>query len=189
MEMEKITIGKMPVLAVPAVIVGAQVNGKPNYLTLGCFGVASIAKPTVFIMSARQHYTNVGIRETGCFSVNIPGPDIVRETDYVGLVSGQKVDKSAVFRTFYGPAGVPMIEECPVTMTCRVVGTHELPNVPNHEIFYGEVLEVYVSKDCFTDGKPDLKKISPLLLGAGSYLSTGSPVGTAWKEGIPLIKK
>jgi flavin reductase (DIM6/NTAB) family NADH-FMN oxidoreductase RutF len=182
--------GKMPAGAAPAVIVGALVNGRPNYITLGCYGLMSIAKPTVSIMSAKVHYTNRGIRETGYFSVNVPTAGIVRETDYVGLVSGEKVDKSGVFTSFYGSVDkAPMIEECPVNLLCKVIKTDELPNVPNHEIFYGEVLEVYVSKDCFTDGQPDLKKINPLLLGGGSYWDIGSPVGTAWKEGISLMKK
>lgn len=188
--MEKVMIGKMPAGVSPAVIVGALVNGKPNYNTLGCYGLMSIAKPTVSIMSGKIHYTNIGIRETGYFSVNVPMAGIVRETDYVGLVSGEKVDKSGVFTSFYGPvAKAPMIEECPVNLLCKVIKTDELPNVPNHEIFYGEVLEVYVSKDCFTDGQPDLKKINPLLLGGGSYWDIGSAVGAAWKEGISLITK
>jgi flavin reductase (DIM6/NTAB) family NADH-FMN oxidoreductase RutF len=188
--MEKVMTGKKPANAFPAVIVGALVDGKPNYLTLGCFGLMSIAKPTVSIMSGKMHYTNNGIRETGYFSVNKPTPGIVRETDYVDLVSGQKVDKSGAFASFFGAVDkAPMIEECPVNLLCKVVKTDELPNVPGHEIFYGEVLEVYVSKDCFTDGQPDLKKINPLMLGGGCYWDIGSPVGVAWKEGISLMKK
>jgi flavin reductase (DIM6/NTAB) family NADH-FMN oxidoreductase RutF len=188
--MEKVMTGKMPAIAVPAVIVGAMVNGRPNYLTLGCFGLMSIAKPTVSIMSGKSHYTNAGIRETGYFSVNVPSPDLVRETDYVGLVSGHKVDKSGLFKSFFGSVDTaPMIEECPVNLLCRVVKTDELPNVPGHEIFYGEVLEVYVSQDCMIDGQPDTGKINPLLLSNGRYWDIGGPVGVAWKEGIALVKK
>jgi len=182
--------GKMPANAFPAVIVGAMVNGKPNYLTLGCFGLMSIAKPTVCIISGKGHYTNQGIRKSGCFSVNVPSRNLIRETDYVGLVSGQKVDKSGLFKSFYGTAGnAPMIDECPVNLLCRVVKADELPNVPDHEIFYGEVEEVYVSKDCFTDGRPDTQKINPLLLANGGYWDIGSLAGAAWKEGAALIKK
>jgi flavin reductase (DIM6/NTAB) family NADH-FMN oxidoreductase RutF len=188
--MEKVMTGKMPAIAVPAVIVGAMVNGRPNYNTLGCFGLMSIAKPTVGIMSGEGHYTNEGIRETGYFSVNVPTPAMVRETDYVGLVSGRKVDKSGLFTPFFGSVDeAPMIEECPVNLLCRVIKTDELPNVPGHEVFYGEVEEVYVSKDCFTDGRPDARKINPLMLSNGCYWDIGSPVGVAWKEGMALLKK
>ena len=188
--MEKVLTGKMPALAVPAVIVGATVNGRPNYLTLGCFGLMSIAKPTISIMSGQSHYTNEGIRETGYFSVNVPSRDLVAGTDYVGLVSGRKVDKSGLFKSFYGTVDkAPMIEECPANLLCRVVKTDELPNVPGHEIFYGEVVEAYVSKDCLTDGQPDTKKINPLLLSNGGYWDIGSRAGAAWKEGMALMKK
>ncbi len=80
----------------------------------------SIAKPTISIMSGKMHYTNAGIRETGYFSVNIPTPGIVRETDYVGLVSGETVEKSNVFNSFFGSMDkAPMIEECPVNLLCK----------------------------------------------------------------------
>lgn len=188
--MAKVMTGKMPAIAVPAVIVGAMVNGRPNYLTLGCFGLMSIAKPTVSIMSGKRHYTNAGIRETGYFSVNVPSPGLVRETDYVGLVSGQKVDKSGLFKSFFGSTDkAPMIEECAVNMLCKVVKTDELPDVPDHEIFYGEVLEAYVCEECMTDGQPDTGKIRPLLLSNGCYWSIGSPAGVAWKEGMALMKR
>jgi flavin reductase (DIM6/NTAB) family NADH-FMN oxidoreductase RutF len=168
-------IGYLPAGAAQAMIVGATVNGKANFNALGCFGLVSVVKPVVFIMSGKSHYMNVGIRESGCFSVNIPSDGLVAETDYVGIVSGSKTDKSGVFTTFEGSvAGVPMIRGCPVNLLCKVVRTAELPNEPTpivSEFFIGEVLEVYVDGRCLTDGKPDIKKINPLLLaGAGGQI-------------------
>jgi flavin reductase (DIM6/NTAB) family NADH-FMN oxidoreductase RutF len=189
-DMEKIMIGKTPANAFPAVIVGAMVNGKANFLTLGCYGLVSIAKPTVCIMSAKGHYTNIGIRESGHFSVNIPSAGQVQITDYMGLVSGHEVDKSEVFSLFFGTVDkVPMIRECPANLLCKVVNTDGLPNVPGHEVFYGEVLESYVSEECMSDGQPDIKKINPLMLAGRSYWDIGSPVGTPWYDGAALVKK
>jgi flavin reductase (DIM6/NTAB) family NADH-FMN oxidoreductase RutF len=194
---EKVMVGKMPALAVPVAIVGATVNGKANFNTLGCFGLVSVIKPMVFIMSGKSHYTNAGIRESGYFSVNIPSKGQMRETDYVGIVSGSKTDKSGVFATFEGSVpGVPMIRECPVNLLCKVIRSAELPNEPTaivSEFFIGEVLEAYVDGNCLTDGKPDIGKINPLLLAsAGSqiqYMCLGEPVGMAYNEGKALIKK
>ena len=43
-------------------------------------------------------------------------------TDYCGTVSGHITDKSMLFKVFYGEtSSVPMIEECPVNLECRVV--------------------------------------------------------------------
>ena len=53
---------------------------------------------------------------------------MVEITDYTGLVSGRKVDKSGVFEVFYGdlPAA-PLIRSCPVNEECRLEQTVELP--------------------------------------------------------------
>ncbi len=179
---EKLMVEKMPALAVPTAIVGARVNGKANFNTLGCFGLVSMVKLMVYIMSGKTHYTNLGIRESGYFSVNIPSNRLVVETDYVGIVSGHDTDKSGVFLTFCGSVDeAPMIRECPVNLLCKVVKSGELSNEPTpiiSEFFIGEVLEVYVNKDCLTDGKPDIRKINPLLLaGAGSQIQVLVPGG------------
>lgn len=189
--MEKVMIGKMPASPAPAVIVGAMVNGKANYNTLGCFGLIGPMPPTIYIKSIKPHYTNIGIRETGYFSVNIPNAALAQKTDYVGLVSGHDTDKSEVFRPFFGSIDkAPMVEECPVNILCRVIQTVYMPSKPDNEIFIGEIEEVYVNKECMTDGKPDLNKIKPLMLAGGLYWEiTGNPAGIAYQDGKALIKK
>jgi len=185
--MEKVLIGKMPVSPAPVVIAGAIVNGKANYLTLGGYGLMSMQPPIVYITLNKAHYTNAGIKENGYFSVNIPSPDLVVKTDYVGLVSGRDTDKSGVFTPFYGSVDkAPMIEECPVNILCKVINTLDLPN---NDVFIGEVLEVHVSKGCLTDGKPDANKIKPMVLMGGLYRELGGTAGFAYREGKALIKK
>ncbi|MBW2337386.1 MAG: hypothetical protein JRF47_11630 [Deltaproteobacteria bacterium] len=50
-----------------------------------------------FMRLPKPHYTNPGIRKNKAFSVNIPSENLVVETDYAGLVSGKKTDKSDLF--------------------------------------------------------------------------------------------
>ena len=189
--MEKAMIGKMPAGAFPAVIAGSMVDGKPTFNTLGCYGLISPYPPTVYIKSIKPHYTNIGIRKTGYFSVNIPARDLTEKTDYVGLVSGKDTDKSGVFTTFFGSSDkAPLIEECQVNILCRVVQTVYMPTQPNTEIFIGEVEEVYVNKKCMTDGVPDLNKILPLMLSGTQYMEiSGKPTGVMYETGKALIKK
>ncbi len=180
-------IGKMSVSPSPAVIAGALVNGKENYLTLGGYGGMSMNPPMVYITVNKAHYTNAGIKENGYFSVNIPSSDMVQKTDYVGLVSGRDTDKSTIFSNFYGSVKkAPMIKECPVNMLCKVF---KIVDLPNNEVFIGEIVETYVSDKCLTEGKPDPKKIKPMLLMGASYIELGDVVGAAFKEGQALIKK
>jgi flavin reductase (DIM6/NTAB) family NADH-FMN oxidoreductase RutF len=43
-----------------------------------------------------------GIRETGAFSISVPSTSMAEVTDYCGMVSGKKVDKSTEFELFSG---------------------------------------------------------------------------------------
>lgn len=184
--MEKVMIGKQLCLTSPAVIAGALVDGRENYLTLGGCGGLSLTPPLLYITLNKSHYTNSGIKENGYFSVNLPSTDMTVKTDYVGLVSGRDTDKSAVFTSFYGDIKkAPMIEECTVNLLCKIYKTIDLPH---NEVFIGEVEETYVNADCLDGKVPDMKKINPMILAAGKYWGLGDIVGVAFKDGRALIK-
>ena len=176
----------------PICIVGSMVNNKINYATYGSFGLLSPRPKTyIYIGSQRSRYTNIGIQENGYFSVNIPSVEQMRETDYVGIVSGRNLDKSIVFKSFFGSVDkAPMISECPVNMLCKLIKTVDLPD---RDIFFGEVLETYVNEECLSNGMLDFVKINPMLftmngLGHFSYWKLGKVVGTAYKEGKTMLK-
>ena len=184
--MAKRIVGKLRIGISPSVIVGALVNSKANYLTLGQCGGMSMDPPIVYISVNKVHYTNAGIKENGYFSVNIPSQNVVQKMDYVGLVSGRDVDKSGVFNAFYGSVDkAPMIEECPVNMLCKVINVVELPH---HMVFLGEIIETYVNEDCLTDGNPDMKKINQVFLSGGKYCQVGNECGSAFSVGKALIE-
>ena len=114
---------------VPICIASSIIEGKVNFATYGCFGLLA-PRPTtyVYIGSVEPHYTNIGIKENGYFGVNIPSVEQMKETDYVGLVSGHNTDKSKVFETFYGEVEkAPLIKECPINMLCKLTKTVNLP--------------------------------------------------------------
>jgi flavin reductase (DIM6/NTAB) family NADH-FMN oxidoreductase RutF len=116
----------------PATLVGANVYGKPNYVTIAHVGIMDLT--SVSLGMGKAHYTNAGIKATGTFSINIPSVKMVKETDYCGLVSGNKKDKAAFFKTFYGKLKTaPMIEECPINMECELMKTVDFPN---HDVFH-----------------------------------------------------
>ena len=84
----------------PTILVGANVNGKPNYITIAHCGIVALSHISISLRKGR--YTSSGIKENGTFSVNIPSEEMVKETDYCGLFSGKDTDKSKLFQTFYG---------------------------------------------------------------------------------------
>jgi flavin reductase (DIM6/NTAB) family NADH-FMN oxidoreductase RutF len=168
-------------------LVGVNVNGKPNYITIAHVGIMDWN--SVSLAMGKTHYTNTGIRENGSFSVNIPSIDLVRKTDYCGLVSGRKVDKSALFDNFYGVSGTaPMIRECPVNMECRLVRTVAFPS---HDIFIGEIIATYADIGVLREGVIDLRKVDPILFAMHDrcYYRLGDRVGKAWEIGRGLITR
>ena len=167
----------------PMTVVGAMVKGQPNYLAVAWVCRVNAAPPMMGVALGKGHHTNKGIREHKEFSVNVPSTDLIEAADYVGLVSGEKVDKSKIFESFYGQLKhAPMIRSCPLTMECKVVDTVDLPA---DEFFIGEIVGVYTEERYLTDGKPDIRKMKPFVLTMpdNAYWSIGEQVGKAWSIG------
>jgi flavin reductase (DIM6/NTAB) family NADH-FMN oxidoreductase RutF len=148
------------------VLVGANVNGKPNYTPVAHTGLW-ITRSSV-ALTANSH-SNKGIKENGTFSFNMPSQEQLILTDYCGLVSGKDTDKGALFTTFYGELGTaPMIEECPLNMEFRVVETTVSPRTrgPPADVYIGEIIATYCNEDVLTDDKFDLMKAKPYFVSA-----------------------
>lgn len=173
----------------PTTIVGAIVEGNPNFITIAHIGIVNHAKPYLISLSmAKPHYTNSGIKQNKAFSVNIPSENLVVETDYVGLVSGKKTDKSGVFDIFYGELKkAPMITECPINMECKL---YDVYDTPTHDLFIGEIAETYADESVLKEGKVDLASVKPLLFDMSSvkYWSIGDTLANCWNVGKKLKK-
>jgi flavin reductase (DIM6/NTAB) family NADH-FMN oxidoreductase RutF len=172
--MSKITLGVKNCLSpMPTVLAGANVNEKPNYLTIAWVGIMD--HDFVSISVNKSHYSNGGIRQNGTFSINIPSSDQLEIVDYCGIVSGREVDKGVLFENFYGKlATAPMIRQCPVNMECKLV--HTLGLMPTHDVFVGEIVETYCDGEFLKDGMIDYAKIHPILYAThgGRYWELGA---------------
>ena len=163
----------------PAILVGANIGNKPNYMTVAHCGIAALIHITISLRKGR--FTAAGIKENGTFSVNIPSVDLVKKTDYCGLFSGNIEDKSDVFHYFYGTLSTaPMIEECPINMECKLKQTVEFPT---HELFIGEIVETYCEDRCFKNGVLDLGQVKPILYSTNNYWKIGEPLARAFEIG------
>jgi len=173
----------------PITLTGAMVEGKPNYLTIGYFAILSHVPAIVSVALNKDHYTIAGIKENGAFSVNIPSVDMVKVTDYCGIVSGKAVDKSGLFESFQGLLNtVPMIKECPLNFECRLVQTIE---AGDNFLFIAEVVSTYANEEVLSEGVPDIEKVKPLVLFRADYHSWqfGPRVAGAYSVGRELKKK
>ena len=186
--MAKIALkGKMFHLPYPTTLVGAKVNDKPTYLAIGYCGAMDHDPPTFYVASLKSHYTNIGIRENKTFSVNYPPTGLVVETDYCGIYSGRKRDKSQIFTSFYGELKTaPMIEECRLNLECEVI---QIIETGAHETFIGRAHNAYAEEDCLVDGEPDITKVDPIILSypdykywrLGDYLAKAISVGKSYQ--------
>ena len=168
------------------VLAGATVHGKPNFITIAHVGIMTLNHISLGINKA--HFTNSGIRENRTFSVNIPSERLVKQTDYCGLVSGRKRDKSFLFDIFYGELKTaPMIDECPVNMECRL---ERIVDFPSHDVFVGEVVQTHVDEWALSGGKLDISQIKPLLFDMSSkkYWALGDPLADCWSVGKEIKK-
>ena len=173
--------GKNCLYPMPTTLVGANINGKPNYITIAHVGIMN--QVYISLSIAKKRYTNAGIKENQTFSINIPSVGMVEKTDYCGLVSGKDIDKAKLFQTFYGKLQTaPIIKECPINMECRLVQTIEFQE---RNLFIGEIVETYCDEECQTDRVVDFSKVQPILfvMNDRSYWKLGEQFAKAWNIG------
>lgn len=155
----------------PTVIVGSEFKGKINYNTIAHVGI--LDHDLISISMGKIHYSNKGIKENRTLSINFPSSDMVIETDYVGMKSGAKIDKSQVFESFFGTLkGAPMIKKAPLTMECEVV---EIIDRPDFDVFLLKIVNTYCEENVLTNGKIDYSKVNPMFF--------DMPSRTYWKLG------
>lgn len=173
----------------PTTLVGARVNGKPNFLAVAHVGILNHGTPQYLSIGLhKSHYSNAGIHENRAFSICLPAEDLMVETDYCGIMTGKKTDKAALFDVFYGELAVaPMIRQCPVNMELRL---HEVLDFETHDIFIGELVQTHVAEDVLSEGKIDIARLRPLLFDMASmnYFRLGPAIGQCWNVGKSLKK-
>ncbi len=187
----KVKLGDIPlVYPIPIVLAGANVNGKPNFATLGDCGVMGIKPPLVYVSLHKEHHTTQGILDTQTYSVNIPSTDMLAVTDYCGIVSGKDVDKAALFEVFYGDLETaPMIQACPINLECQVVHSF---NIEHRHIFVGKVIQAYADEAYVTEKEgregayviADMTRLDPIIYALDNrYYKIGEAIGTGYQEG------
>lgn len=172
----------------PMVLVGSVVEGRINFMAVGWVSRVNF-KPPLFAIALGPHHTNKGIDENREFSINIPGVSLIEKTDYCGLVSGSKTDKSELFNVFFGDLdNAPLIEECPVCISLSLIDAVKLPS---NTLYIGEPKEVFSEEKYMSDNTLDIKKVNPftLTMPDNHYWSVGESLGRAWSIGKSLKKR
>jgi flavin reductase (DIM6/NTAB) family NADH-FMN oxidoreductase RutF len=171
----------------PVTLVGTIAGDRVNFTPVAWMSRVNHRPPMLLVAINKKHYTPEGIQRTGTFSVNIPSVNLLTKTDYCGIVSGRNIDKSKVFELFFGELETaPMIEGCPICGECKLIDVYD--RLPTNYLFIGEIVAVYSEEKYLTNGKPDSKKIDPVILTTpeNKYWVIDEHVGNAWKDGLRL---
>lgn len=185
--MSKQSIGPQAfVLPMAVSLLGTMADGKPNFMALGWLTRVNAKPPLIGIGVGQSHRSHASIMEHGEFSISFPRRSQLVETDYAGLVSGARTDKSSLFPVFYGELlNAPMAENCPYTMECRLF---QAVTLPTNTFFIAEIVNAWCDPDCMKNGAVDPEAAEPFLLTMpdNRYWALGSEIGRAWHDGKAL---
>ncbi len=169
----------------PCWIVGTYDEaGKANAMTVAWAGICCSEPPAVAISLRKTTYSHASIVKRQAFTINVPSEAFIKESDFMGMVSGKNTDKFS----FTGLTPVksdlvdaPYIKEFPLILECKLIQTVE---IGLHTQFIGEILDVKVEEEMTSEkGIPDIAKIKPLIFGNGLYYGIGEQVGKAFSAG------
>lgn len=142
----------------------------------------------VSICISSGHKTMKNILNTGCFTVAIADAENVVPADFVGVVSGNKIENKiaktgwTVVKSEY--VNAPIFEQLSLVLECKLVSYDK-----DSEVCIGDVINVSVDdKILDSKGKINLDKFKPICYDCDThgYYTLGERVGNAFADGLKL---
>lgn len=163
----------------PPVMVSCGDAEKSNILTVAWTGILNTIPPKTYISVRPSRFSYGILKEKGEFVLNLTPATLVRAADFCGTYTGAKVDKFAkcrLTRQFVEEVAAPLIEECQVSLCCRVTDTAPLGS---HEMFVADIVAVYADEELLDGkGKLHLEKANLCAYAHGEYFALGKKIGT-----------
>lgn len=139
-----------------------------------------------------DHKTVANLKARKAFTLAIPGVDTLKESDFLGIASGNKMpDKLArtgLHAVKSEKVDAPVIEEYPVTLECTV---EKFEDEPYGLRVLGRIVNVLADEKTLDEkGKIDAGKINAFVFDQmrNGYYAIGEKVGQAWNAGAELMK-
>ena len=151
------------------------------------------AEDMVALNLEADHKTTANIRSRKAFTLSVPGIDTLKESDFLGLASANKVadkfERTGLHAKKSERVDAPIILEYPLTLECSVV---ELQDQPYGLRVLGKIENVIADTRILDEnGKIDAGKIRAFVFDQMrfGYYEIGEKVGQAWHSGADLLKK
>ena len=160
-------------------------DGTPDIMNAAWGGISDSDEISISI--SNTHKTAKNLLKRGAFTVSFATAEQVAACDYVGLVSGNKVQDKFARAGFHAVKSefvdAPLVEELPMALECRVRSYDT-----ETDILRGEIENVSADETILTDGKIDPAKLRPIVFDPVNhdYLELGAKAGKAFGEGNKL---
>ena len=168
----------------PVLILGTYgESGEPNAMNAAWGGISEENEISVCVSA--DHKTTYNFERTGAFTVSVATRETVVAADYVGIVSGNKVENKIEKCGFTAEkssfVNAPLFAELPFALECRVK-SYDGESCR----LVGEIVNVSADESILDEnGKVDVKRLDPITYDpvAHTYLALGEVVGKAFSDG------
>lgn len=178
---------KPMVYPMPVFIVASyDEKGIPDAMNAAWGGISE--ENEISMCLSPDHKTVKNILKTGFFTVSMADAAHVKECDYVGVVSANKVPDKFTKAGFHAIksefVNAPLIEELPMALECKMKSYDE-----ESCRMVGEIINVSADERILDEaGKIDVKKLNPITFDPvnNTYITLGDKVGKAFCDGLEI---
>ncbi len=133
----------------PVAIVTTEWRGIPNAAPIAWCVALSMEPPLVGIVVHPHRHTSDMIRFSDGFAINIPGPNLLKQTAFLGTQSGvdnNKLEASGL--QLFSPMKIdaPLIEGCLAWIECTL---QDVVRTGDHSLFIGSVVKVQADDEAY----------------------------------------
>jgi flavin reductase (DIM6/NTAB) family NADH-FMN oxidoreductase RutF len=140
-----------------------------------------------------DHKTVANIRARKAFTLAIPGTDTLKESDFFGIATSNKMkdkfERSGLHAVKSGRIDAPVITEYPVTLECEAV---DFQDQPYGLRILGKIVNVIADEKVLDEkGRIDAGKIHAFAFDQmqNGYYAIGEKIGQAWHSGMEYMKE
>lgn len=182
---------KAVITPLPALMIATyDENNNPDVM-MAAWGGQCGPNHICFELSAHKTTSNLKLKKA--FTISFADKKTVDESDYFGIVSGNKEPKKVEkvgFHTMKSPnVDAPIIKEYPLALECKVILFEEDKNGGARVI--GEIVNMSAEESILDEkGLVDLSKLQPVMYDSShnTYRVVGEEVGKVWGSGKRFMK-
>ncbi|MFW9905209.1 MAG: flavin reductase family protein [Candidatus Thorarchaeota archaeon] len=145
------------------VIVTSGTLQSPAALTIAWSCPLSINPPLIGILISKKRYSYEIIQQHREFVVNIPNFSQIKESHYIGNISGreepQKIEKAGFTLETSTRVKPPRITECQINLECKL---ERIVSTGDHDLFIGKVVFIVINQEIMDEWAFNLRKFQPI---------------------------